>query len=87
MLKDVLQRRVDSWFAVGQALTRERVPYMIHCFAGELFIFQLTKAQAAGLMLAPNATASAPTLARRRPAMWRVRRRFHFRRFPLTSLF
>ena len=56
-LKDVLQRRVDCWFAVGQALTRERVPYMIHCFAGELFIFQLNPAQAAGLMLSPNALA------------------------------
>ncbi|HXE53032.1 MAG TPA: hypothetical protein VN541_08460 [Tepidisphaeraceae bacterium] len=54
-LKDALQRRIDCWFAVGQALTKERAPYMIHCFAGELFIFQLSPAQAAGLMLAPNA--------------------------------
>ena len=57
-LKDVLQRKVDCWFAVGQALTRERVPYMIHCFAGQLFIFQLSNAQAAGLMLAPDAMAA-----------------------------
>lgn len=57
-ITDVLQRRVDCWFAVGQALTRGRVPYMIHCFAGELFIFQISKAQAAGLMLAPDAMAS-----------------------------
>lgn len=54
-LKDVLQRRVECWFAVGGALTRERVPYMIHCFASELFIFQLSEAQAASLMVAPDA--------------------------------
>jgi hypothetical protein len=55
-LKDALQRRYDCWFAVGQTLTKERAPYMIHCFAGELFIFQLSPAQAAGLLLAPNAS-------------------------------
>jgi len=57
-LKSVLQRRVDCWFALGSGLTRQRVPYMIHCFAGELFIFQLSAAQAAGLMLAPDALCS-----------------------------
>jgi hypothetical protein len=57
-LSDVLQRRVACWFAIGQALTRERQPYMIHCFADELFIFQLSLAQAKGLMLAPDAMCS-----------------------------
>lgn len=54
-LADVLQRRVDCWFGVGEALTRSKAPFMIHCYAGELFFFQLTKAQAAGLRMAPNA--------------------------------
>jgi len=57
-LSDVLQRRVACWFAIGQALTREREPYMIHCFADELFIFQLSNAQSKGLMLAPDAMCS-----------------------------
>src|SRR5258706_14716344 len=57
-LKDAMQRRVDCWFAVGPVLTRERTAYMIHCFAGELFIFQLTAEQAAAVLPAPHALAS-----------------------------
>lgn len=57
-LNNVLQRRVACWFAIGQSLTGERQPYMIHCFADELFIFQLSNAQAKGLMLAPDAMCS-----------------------------
>jgi hypothetical protein len=61
-LKDVLQRRLNCWFAVGSALTRTGAPYMIHCFAGELFIFQLSSEQAVGLKLAPNALAESSDL-------------------------
>ena len=57
-LKDAMQRQSDCWFGLGPVLTKEHAPYLIHCFAGELFIFQLTDRQAAVILPAPNALAS-----------------------------
>lgn len=54
-LDSCLRGRMDCWFAVGGALTRHRVPYVLHCFAGELFAFQINDQQAAALLLKPNA--------------------------------
>lgn len=57
-MKDAMQRRVDCWFGIGPVLTRERLPYLIHCYAGELFIFQLMPEQAAAILPRPNALGS-----------------------------
>jgi hypothetical protein len=57
-MKDALQRRIDCWFGIGPVLTRERVPYLIHCYAGELFIFQMTPEQSAAFLPRPNALGS-----------------------------
>lgn len=57
-LKDAMQRQSDCWFGIGPVLTKERAPYLIHCYAGELFIFQLTDRQAAAILPAANALAS-----------------------------
>ena len=38
----------------GRELGRNRKPYLVHCFAREFFVFQLTEAQAAMAELLPN---------------------------------
>lgn len=48
----------NCWFAVGSALTRSHLPFLLHCFGGELFVFQLTKAQAVAMEVEPSDMAS-----------------------------
>lgn len=48
-LDDALSRSVGCSFVIGRNLTRSGTPYLIHCFCGELFAFQLTPRQAARL--------------------------------------
>ena len=38
---------VNCWFLIGGDMVRARVPFLLHCFDGELFLFQLTDSQAA----------------------------------------
>lgn len=45
---------VNCWFAIGSGTTRSKVPFLLHCFSNEVFIFQLTAAQAAGMGLKAN---------------------------------
>lgn len=45
-LEDADAAGANCWFVIGSRMTKGRVPYFIHCFAGEVFIFQLTEAQA-----------------------------------------
>jgi hypothetical protein len=44
-----LQRSVGCSFIIGQKLTKSAKPYLVYCFCGEFFAFQLTPRQAAQL--------------------------------------
>lgn len=48
-LDNALQRGVGCSFVVGRELTRSGHPFLVYCFCGELFAFQLTRQQAARL--------------------------------------
>ena len=37
----------DCFFILGGKLTKKKTPFLLHCFGEEMFIFQLTDAQAA----------------------------------------
>lgn len=50
-LDDAIGRSVGCSFLIGRKLTRSGAPYLVHCFCGELFAFQLTPRQADGLNL------------------------------------
>lgn len=50
-LDDAIGRSVGCSFVIGRNLTKSGAPYLVHCFCGELFAFQLTAQQAAGLNL------------------------------------
>jgi hypothetical protein len=54
-LDRALQLSVGCAFMVGQKLTRDRRPYLVHCFYGEFFGFRLTSHRAAELGLAGDA--------------------------------
>lgn len=58
-LDDALGRSVGCSFVIGRNLTRSGAPYLVHCFCGELFAFQLTPQQAAGLNVADSQLVSA----------------------------
>jgi hypothetical protein len=54
LVRDVLRSLFDAkaagvncWFLIGGGLIRSGAASLVHCFAGELFVFQLTDAQAA----------------------------------------
>lgn len=51
--------RSDCWFIFGSKLTRRLVPYLLHCFGDEMFVFQLTEAQAAARGVKPGVLCSA----------------------------
>ena len=42
---------VNCSFVIGSKLTRVREPYMVYWFAGELFVFQLTRRQAMAMQV------------------------------------
>jgi hypothetical protein len=46
-LFDASAAGVNCWFLVGGGLIRSGSASLVHCFVGELFVFQLTDAQAA----------------------------------------
>jgi len=46
---DALGRSVGCSLVIGQRLTKSGTPYLVHCFCGELFAFQLTPRQTARL--------------------------------------
>lgn len=50
-LDSALARGVGCSFIIGRRLTRTAAPYLIHCYCGELFAFQLTPPQAARLRI------------------------------------
>lgn len=50
-LDDAIGRSFGCSFVIGRNLTKSGEPYLVHCFCGELFVFQLTSRQAAGLNL------------------------------------
>jgi hypothetical protein len=58
-LDDALGRSVGCSFVIGRNLTKSCVPYLVHCFCGELFAFQLTPQQAAGLNIGDSQLVSA----------------------------
>lgn len=43
----------DCWMVIGRDLTRRRQPFLLQCFADELFVFQLTEQQAAARDVGP----------------------------------
>jgi hypothetical protein len=53
-LGEVIGLGVNCAFTVGSGLTTGSKPYLLHWFAGELFIFQLTDRQARKLGIAPK---------------------------------
>ena len=53
-LDEAISVGVNCSFIIGGALTRILNPYLLHWFAGELFLFQLTSQQAARLGVAPK---------------------------------
>ena len=53
-LDEAISLSVNCSFIIGGALTRIFKPYLLHWFADELFIFQLTPQQAARLGIAPK---------------------------------
>jgi hypothetical protein len=44
---DATAAGVNCWCLIGGGLLRSATPALLHCFVGELFVFQLTDAQAA----------------------------------------
>jgi hypothetical protein len=48
-LDAALQRGVGCTFVLGRNLVRSRKPFLVTCYCGELFAFQLTPSQAASL--------------------------------------
>ena len=50
-LDEALHRGVGCSFLIGRELTKGGKPYVVHCFCGELFAFQLTPRQAARLQV------------------------------------
>ncbi len=48
-------KQLDCYFLIGAKLTRKRRAYLMHCYAKELFVFQLTSSQAKNLGVRPAA--------------------------------
>lgn len=44
----------NFYFAFGPQLTHNAKPYLMHCFCGELFVFEMTSAQAEAYKLSPG---------------------------------
>lgn len=60
-------RQVNCSFAVGRKLTKSKKPYLVYCFCGELFVFELSLDQAArlgmddkGMLYGENALSEPP---------------------------
>ena len=53
-LDEAISLGVNCSFTIGEGLTREHAPYLLHWFAGELFVIQLTARQAARLGIGPH---------------------------------
>lgn len=47
-------RQVNCSFAVGRKLTKSKKPYLVYCFSGELFVFELSPDQATRLGMDAN---------------------------------
>lgn len=63
-LDEALLRSVGCSFIIGRKLTKAGKPYLVHCFCGELFAFQLTPRQAARLKVTDAMLVSASGLTR-----------------------
>ena len=44
----------NLYAAIAPALTLDRKPYLMHCFCGELFVFELTESQSASFQIRPG---------------------------------
>lgn len=53
-LDDADARGLTCFLVIGPGLTTDGEPYLMHCFCGELFIFQLTHDQARNLKVQDN---------------------------------
>lgn len=49
-----MKQGINCSFTIGHELTKAGKPYSVHCFAGELFVFELTPRQARSLRVAQN---------------------------------
>jgi hypothetical protein len=58
-LDQATQRSVSCSFTIGESLTKAGRPYMVRCFHGEFFVFELSLSQVARLGLKDNEVAYA----------------------------
>lgn len=63
-LDQAMQRNVNCSFTIGQSLTKVGRPFMVRCFNGEFFVFELTLSQVARLGMKDNEAAYAESASR-----------------------
>lgn len=63
-LDRAVQRNVSCSFTIGDSLTKSRKPYLISCFGGEFFVFELTRSQVARLGMKDNELDCSPSARR-----------------------
>lgn len=62
-LQEAMQRGVGCTFLLGRQLVKSGKPFMVTCFCGELFAFQLTPQQASKMNVADDMLVSSPGLS------------------------
>ena len=69
-LDRAVQRNVSCSFTIGDSLTKSRKPYLISCFSGEFFVFELTRSQVARLGMKDNELDCSPSARRETHGMF-----------------